>query len=79
MTHTCVSKLIITGSDTGFSPDWRKEIIWPNAGILSIGHLGTNVREIVFEIYFFFIKEMKMSAKSMPFCRGRNVLGDVIY
>ena len=34
--HICVSKLTITGSDNGLSPDQRQAIIWTNAGILLI-------------------------------------------
>ena len=40
VTHICVSKLTIIGSDNGLSPDRRKAIIWTNAGILSIRTLG---------------------------------------
>ena len=31
VTHICLSKLIITGSDNGLSPCWRRAIIWSNA------------------------------------------------
>ena len=41
VTHICVSKLTIIGSDNGLSPDRRQAIIWNNAGILLIGPLGT--------------------------------------
>ena len=40
VTHICVSKLIITGSDNGLSPGRRQAIMWTNAGILLIGPLG---------------------------------------
>ena len=39
MTHICVSKLTIIGSDNGLSPDRRQAIIWTNAGLLLIGPL----------------------------------------
>ena len=42
VTHICVSKVIIIGSDNGLSPGRRQAIIWTNAGILLIGHLGIN-------------------------------------
>ena len=42
VTHICVGKLSIIGSDNGLSPDRRQTIIWTNAGILLIGTLGTN-------------------------------------
>ena len=36
VTHVCVSKLSIIGSDNGLSPYRRQAIIWTNAGILWI-------------------------------------------
>ena len=77
MTHICISKLIIIGSDSGLSPDRRQAIIWTNAGILSIGPLGTNLNEILIEIHTFPFKKMHLkisSAKWQPFCLGPNVL-----
>ena len=53
VTHICVGKLIITGSDNGLSPGQRQAIIWTNAEILLIGPLGTNFSEIVIEIRTF--------------------------
>ena len=47
VTHLCVNKLTIIGSDNGLSPDWRQAIIWTNAGILLIGPLGTNFSDIL--------------------------------
>ena len=46
VTHICVGKLTIIGSDNGLSPERRQAIIWTNAGILLIGPLGTNFSEI---------------------------------
>ena len=34
VTHICISKLTIIGSDNGSSPGRRQAIIWTNAGIL---------------------------------------------
>ena len=48
MTHICVSKLTIIGSDNGLSPGRRQTIIWTNDGILMIGPLWTNIGEIIF-------------------------------
>ena len=79
VTHICVSKLTIIGSDNGLSPGRRQAIIWTNAGILLIGPLGTNFSEILIEIYTFSFTKMdfKMSsAKWRPFCLGLNVLND---
>ena len=46
VTHICVVKLTIIGSDNGLSPGRRQAIIWTNAGILIIGPLETNFSEI---------------------------------
>ena len=58
----CVSKLNIIGSDNGLWPRQRQDIIWINAGKLSIGPLGTN-SEIASEICRFLFREvhLKMS------------------
>ena len=80
VTHICVGKLIIIGSDNGLSPGRRQAIIWTNAGILLIGHLGTNFSEILIEIRTFSFKKMRLkvsSAKWRPFCLGLNVLNTI--
>ena len=77
VTHICVSKLTITGSDNGLSPHRRQAIIWTNAGIFLIGPLGTNFSEILIEILTFSFKKMRLqvsSAKRRPFCLGLDVL-----
>ena len=77
VTHLCVSKLTIIGSDNGLSPNRRQAIIWTNAGLLLIGPLGTNFSEIFIEILIFSFKKMRLkvsSAKRRPFCLGLNVL-----
>ena len=76
VTHICVSKLTIIGSDNGLSPDRRQAIIWTNAGLLLIGPLGTSFTEILIEILTFSSKKMRLkvsSAKRRPFCLGLNV------
>ena len=45
-----VTKLTVIGSDNALSPARRQAISWSNAGILSLGHMGTNFREITIEI-----------------------------
>ena len=40
VTHICVGKLIILGSNNGLSPGWRQAIIWTNAWISLILILG---------------------------------------
>ena len=77
VTHICVGKTTIIGSDNGLSPGRRQAIIWTNAGILLIGTLGINFREIWIECHSFPVKKMhvKMSSgKWRPSCLGLNVL-----
>ena len=77
MTHICVSKLTIIGSDNGLAPGRRQTIIWTNDGISLIGPLGTNFREILIGIQTFSFKKMHLkmsSAKWRPFCLGLNEL-----
>ena len=75
--HICVGKLTTIGSDNGLSPGRRQAIIWTNAGILSIGPLGTNFSEILIAIQTFSFTKMHSqmpSVKWRPFCLGLNVL-----
>ena len=77
VTHICVNKLTIIGSDNGLSPGWRQTIIWTNAGILLIGPLETNFCEIWMGIQTFSLKKIHLkmsSAKWRLFCLGLNVL-----
>ena len=77
MTHICVGKQTIIGSDNGLSPEGRQAIIWTNAGILLIGPYGTNFSEISIKILTFSFTKMRLnvsSAKWRPFCLGLNVL-----
>ena len=77
MTHICVGKLTIIGSDNGLLPGRRQAIIWTNAGILLFGPLGSNFSEILIEIDTLLFKKMHLklsSAKWRPFCLGLNVL-----
>ena len=77
VTHICVAKLTITGSDNGLSPGRCQAIIWTSDGILLIGPLGTNFNEFLIGIQIFPFQTMysKMSSvKWHPFCLGLNVL-----
>ena len=77
VTHICVIKLSIIGSDNGLSPDRRQAIIWTNDGILLIGPLGANFNETFIGIHSFSCKRIhfKMtSGKWRPFFFGLNVL-----
>ena len=76
VTHICIGKLTIIGSDNGLSPGRRQAIIWTNAGILLIRLLGTNFSEILIGIQAFSFKKMHLkmlSVKWLPFCLGLNV------
>ena len=83
VTHICVVKLTIIGSDNGLSPGRRQAIIWTNARILLIRPLGTNFSEILIGIQMLSFKKMHLkmsSAKWRPFCLGLNELnGSVIW
>ena len=61
LTHMCVSKIIIIGSDNGFSPGRLQAIIWSNAGILLTGPLGINLNEISFQINTFSFRETHLN------------------
>ena len=70
VTHICVRKLTIIGSDNGLSPGRRQAIIWTNAGLLLIRPWGTNFSEIFIgnQISSFKKMHLKMSsAKWRPF------------
>ena len=73
MTHICISKLTITDSDNGLSPDQCQAIIWTNVGILLIWTL-------VREIHTFSFKKMHLKmllAKLWHFCLGLDVLSRI--
>ena len=77
VTHICVSKLTIIGSDNGLSPGRRQAIIWTNAGILLIGPLGTNFSKILIAIEAFLFKKIYLkisSTKWRLFLLSLNVL-----
>ena len=77
VTHICVSKVTIFGTDIGLSPDRHQAIIWTNAGILLIRTLKTNFSEILDEIHLFSFKKMHLkmsSAKGRLFGLGLNQL-----
>ena len=66
-----------TSSDKGLSPGRHLAIIWTNAGMLLIGPLGANFREIFIKMHTFSFKKMhlKMPPREWrPFCLGLNVL-----
>ena len=77
VTHICIGKLTIIGSDNGLLPGRRQAIIWTIAGILLIGPLGTNFSEILIKIHTFSFKKIHLkmaSRKWRPFCLGLDEL-----
>ena len=71
VTHICVSKITIIGSDNGLSPGRRQAIIWINARILLIWNLGTNFNEILIEIHTFSFRKMLFKMSSAQWRRFR--------
>ena len=78
VTHICVGKLTIIGSDNGLSPERRQTIIWTNAGILLIGPLGTNFSEILIVIQTFSLKKIRLKLSSAKCCSFRLGLNELI-
>ena len=75
--HICIADLTIIDSDNGLLPGRRQAIIWTNAGMLSIGPLGTNFSAILIRILTFSFKKMcvkVLSEKWWSFSLGLNVL-----
>ena len=71
VTHKCVGKLTIIGSDNGLSPERRQAIIWTYAGILLIGPLETNFSETLIEIQTFSLKKLRLKMSSAKYCSFR--------
>ena len=77
VTHICIGKLTIIGSDNDLSPGQCQAIVWTNAGILLTGPLGTKFRDnlITIKTFLFTKMHLKMSSgKCQPSCLGLNVL-----
>ena len=77
VTHVCVIKLTIIGSDNGLSPGRRQAIIRNNVGILLIWSSATHFGEILSEMHTFSSMKiyLKMSfVKWLQFYLGLNVL-----
>ena len=76
VTHICVSRQTITGSDNGLSLGRRQAIIWTYAGILLIGPLGTNFSENLIKILTFPLTKIRLKLAailSRPQCVSRNL------
>ena len=75
VTHICVGKLTIIGSDNGLSLGRYQAITWTSVGILLNGPLGTNVSEILSGIQASLFNKMHLkmsSAKWRLFCLSLN-------
>ena len=79
VTHICVGKLTIIGSDNGLSPGRHQAIIRTNAGILSIRPLGTNFSEILIEILTFSFKKMRLKVSSAKRPQWVKLTKDTLY
>ena len=80
VTHICVVKLTIIGSDNDLWLGRCQAIIWTNAGILLIGPDGTDYSEILIEIQTFSFKKMRVNMSSVTLCPLRfalNMLSDL--
>ena len=64
VTHICINKLTIIGSDNGLSPGRRQAIIWTNVVILLTGPFGTNCSEILIKIFTFSFRKMYLKMLS---------------
>ena len=77
MTHICISKISIIGSDNGLSPDGLQATVSTNAGILLTWPLGTHFRDIVIGIHTLPFQKMQLKISSgewRPFCLDLNLL-----
>ena len=71
--YICISSLTIISSDNGLLPGQHQAITWTNAGLLSVGLLGTNFSEILNGIVSFSFKKMHLKwclSKWHTFCAG---------
>ena len=64
VTHICISKLSIIGSDNSLLPNEQQAIIWTKGGILLIGPLETNFSEILLAIFIHSFKKMHLKLSS---------------
>ena len=67
MTHACVSKLTIIGSDSGLSSGWRQAIIGNNAELFYLDPLEQTSIKFSIEIH-----TLSFSRKSIWKCRPEN-------
>ena len=82
VTHICIGKLTMIGSDNCLSPGRRQAVIWTHAGILLIRTLGTNFSETLSKIHSFSCKKMHLkmsSANGRLFTLGLNELTSSSY
>ena len=73
--HIYVRESVSIGSHNGLSAGRPQANIRTNAGMMLIGHIGTNFNEMLIKIHTFSFKKihLKMSGKWWPFFLGLNV------
>ena len=71
VTHICVGKLTIIGSDNGLSPGRRQAVFWTNTWTLLIGPLRTNFVETLVQIQIFSLKKIRLKVSSPKCCPFR--------
>ena len=64
MTHICISNQTTIGSDNDLSPGRLQAIIWANAGILLIEHIGSNFSEMFISIQTLSFREIYLEVSS---------------
>ena len=64
LTHICLSKLTVIGSDNGLSPGRCQTIIWTNTAVLLIRTLGTDFIEILYDNRACSFKRMHLKISS---------------
>ena len=82
VTHICISKLTIIGSDRGLFPSWHQAIIWTNAWILLIWPCGTYFNGFFEQYSYISIQENALENvvwKWQPFSLALNVLTNHTY
>ena len=63
VTHICVGKLTIIGSDNGLAHARSQAITWTIVGILLIGPQGINFSEMLIEIHTFSFKKINLKCR----------------
>ena len=79
VTHICVRKLTIVGSDNGLSPGRRQAVILTNAGVLLIGLLRKVLLVYLLSKLIYFHWRKWIGKCLRPFCLGTNLLTTIYH